>query len=162
MHRRTLAPVTGLLALILACAGLLAIVSLTLEPEPFRLDAGVARNSPAAVGPAFSTSPLQRVPLREDRHALPSQATPTGQSLPEGLQASLEASLDRDSYDITPQRDHPHEAVLYQAHNRAQGLHVGFSPDGIHVVPRGFEAELSMEMAGVGYGDLQPEPRQGP
>ena len=57
------------------------------------------------------------------------------------------------AYEITPPADHPAGGEQYQAQNRAQGLRVGFSPKGIHVVPRGSVEGLRMELSGIGYGD---------
>ncbi len=123
----TVVPLPGLLALIVVCAGLLTLLPLTSGPSPSISNLDVTPDSLSVGGPALSATP-KRLPLHEGRHALPvgSNTASTLAALPAGLQSAIDAALDGASYEITPQRDHPAEDALYEAHNRAQALRVGF------------------------------------
>ena len=83
----------------------------------------------------------------------PKGASAEVDALPEGLRTALLDAVEEASYEVFPQANDPAAPSSYQAHNRAQGLRVGFSPKGIHVVPGGSTEGLRMELTGIGYGD---------
>ncbi|MHC4516335.1 MAG: FG-GAP repeat protein, partial [Planctomycetota bacterium] len=99
-------------------------------------------------------------PLADDRT---SSAQPGGFEtsqrvpLPGSLQAAVSAVLEKDRYEIKRNDAHSPVPGSHRACNRAQGLQVGFSGNGIHLRPHGKAAaswELGMSLCGIGYGGL--------